>query len=105
MSETSAELGGALGIAILGSIGAAVYRGAMMDGVPAGIPAEKAETARATLGGALSVAENVRGPLGAELMTHAREAFAQGLEATAVIGAAVVLAAAITAVMTLRRAA
>jgi DHA2 family multidrug resistance protein-like MFS transporter len=105
MSETSAELGGALGIAILGSIGAAVYRGAMMDGVPAGIPAEKAETARATLGGALSVAENVRGPLGAELMTRAREAFAQGLEATAVIGAAVVLAAAITAVMTLRRAA
>jgi hypothetical protein len=38
-------------------------------------------------------------------MTRAREAFAQGLEATAVIGAAVVLAAAITAVMTLRRAA
>ncbi|HEU5192356.1 MAG TPA: MFS transporter [Methylomirabilota bacterium] len=103
MSETSAELGGALGIAILGSIGAAVYRGMMAEALPAGIPAEKAETARATLGGALSAAASVGGPLGVELMARAREAFAQGLEMTAVIGAAVVLAAAVTAVMTLRR--
>jgi DHA2 family multidrug resistance protein-like MFS transporter len=103
MSETSAELGGALGFAILGSIGTAVYRGVMMEAVPAGVPAAKAETARATLGGALSVAKGLEGSLGAELMTRAREAFAQSLEATAVIGAAVVLAAAITAVMTLRR--
>ena len=103
LSETSAELGGALGIAILGSIGAAVYRGVMAGAVPAGIPAEKAETARATLGGALGVAEGFPGPLGAELMARAREAFAQGLESTAVIGAAVVIAAAIAAAATLRR--
>src|SRR5262245_36037897 len=103
MSETSAELGGALGIAILGSIGAAVYRGMMAEGVPAGIPAEKAEAVRATLGGALSAADSVGGPLGVELMARAREAFAQGLEVTAMIGAAVVLPAAVAAVMTLRR--
>ena len=39
ISETSSELGGALGIAILGSIGTAIYRGDMalanLDGVPA----------------------------------------------------------------------
>jgi DHA2 family multidrug resistance protein-like MFS transporter len=103
MSETSAELGGALGIAILGSIGAAVYRGMMAEALPAGVPTDKAEAARSTLGGALSAAESVGGPLGVELMARAREAFAQGLEATAVIGAAVVLAAAVAAVMTLRR--
>ena len=102
MSETSAELGGALGIAILGSIGAAVYRG-MMATLPVGVPAEKAEAARATLGGALSAAESVGGPLGVELMARAREAFAEGLEVTAVIGAAVVLAAAVAAALTLRR--
>jgi len=34
ISETSAELGGALGIAILGSIGTAVYRRGMVDGIP-----------------------------------------------------------------------
>jgi MFS transporter, DHA2 family, multidrug resistance protein len=105
LSETSAELGGALGIAILGSIGAAVYRGIMAAALPAGVPAAKAETARATLGGALSAADSVGGPVGVELMARAREAFAQGLEVTAMIGAAVVLTAAVAAAMTLRRAA
>ena len=56
ISETSAELGGALGIAILGSIGTAVYRGAMLRAVPAGVPAELAEAARDTLGGAVAAA-------------------------------------------------
>ena len=41
ISETSSELGGALGIAILGSIGTAVYRSAM---------AGASEAARSTLG-------------------------------------------------------
>jgi MFS transporter, DHA2 family, multidrug resistance protein len=103
MSETSAELGGALGIAILGSVGAAVYRGMMAAALPAGVPADKAEAARATLGGALSAAESIGGPQAVELMARAREAFAQGLEVTAVIGAAVVLAAAMAAALTLRR--
>ena len=47
ISETSSELGGALGIAILGSIGTAVYRSAM---------AGASEAARSTLGGALATA-------------------------------------------------
>src|SRR5205814_10249551 len=54
ISETSSELGGALGIAILRSIGVAVYRGMMATGIPMGVPPEAAEVARATLGGALS---------------------------------------------------
>ena len=39
MSETSGELGGALGIAILGSIGIAVYRTEIAELLPSGIPA------------------------------------------------------------------
>jgi len=42
ISETSSELGGALGIAILGSIGTAVYRSAMADAVAHGVPPEAA---------------------------------------------------------------
>lgn len=38
ISETSSELGGALGIAILGSIAAAVYRGQVEDAVPDAVP-------------------------------------------------------------------
>lgn len=50
LSETGAELGGALGIAVLGSIGTAVYRRMMADAVPASVPHEIAEAARGTLG-------------------------------------------------------
>jgi len=38
ISETSAEFGGALGIALLGSLGTAVYRSQMADAVPEGVP-------------------------------------------------------------------
>ena len=103
ISETSSELGGALGIAILGSIGTAVYRRAMADAVPAGVPPEAAEAARATLGGALAVAAGLPAQLGAGLLGSAREAFTQGLQLTAVICAAVVLATAIPAALLLRR--
>ena len=59
ISETGAELGGALGIAVLGSIGTAVYRGQMADAVPAGVPPEAAEAARDTLGGAVAAAADL----------------------------------------------
>src|SRR2546422_9462314 len=70
ISETSSELGGALGIAILGSIGIAVYRSAMGQSVPVGLTPEAAEAARATLGGAVAVAKG-------ELLVTARAAFAR----------------------------
>jgi DHA2 family multidrug resistance protein-like MFS transporter len=54
ISETSAEFGGALGIAILGSIGTAVYRSEVAEAVPADVPTEAAEAARDTLGGAVA---------------------------------------------------
>jgi DHA2 family multidrug resistance protein-like MFS transporter len=102
ISETGSELGGALGIAILGSIGTAVYRHVMADSVLAGVPPEAAEAARGTLGGAVAVAEWVSSELGAELLAAAREAFVQSLELTAAISAAVVIATAIMAAILLR---
>ena len=102
MSETSAELGGALGIAILGSVGTAVYRGVMAGAVSSAVPADGAETARSTLGGALAVAERLPGPLGAELLGRARDAFVQGVETVAAVSAAVLVVAAIGAVIVLR---
>ena len=38
VSETSSELGGALGIAVLGAVGTAVYRGEIADMLPSGVP-------------------------------------------------------------------
>jgi DHA2 family multidrug resistance protein-like MFS transporter len=102
ISETSSEFGGALGIAILGSIVTVIYRGAMADAVPAGVPAAAAEAARGTIGGAVSVAGQLPAALGAGLMDAARSAFAQAFEVTAVIGAAISVGVAILAVVVLR---
>ena len=81
ISETTQELGGALGIAILGSIGTAVYRGQMIDVATEGVSSQAAEAAGDTLGGATGVAEQ----LPAALLATAAEAFTNGLPAAAVI--------------------
>jgi DHA2 family multidrug resistance protein-like MFS transporter len=103
ISETASEFGGALGIAILGSIGTAVYRGEMADSLPAGIPPATAEAARETLGGALALAGRMPEPLGAALTGTAREAFAQSFEVVAAVCASVLVALAIAAAVLLRR--
>src|SRR5262249_59577875 len=46
LSETGSELGGALGIALLGSLGAAIYRGRVNNAALEGIPAPAVEVAR-----------------------------------------------------------
>jgi MFS transporter, DHA2 family, multidrug resistance protein len=103
LSETSSEFGGALGIAVLGSIGTAVYRSQVTDGVPAGVPPEQAEAAGDTLGGAVAAGEQLPDPLAAELLEAAREAFTQGLQITAVTSAAVLTVLAVVAAIVLRR--
>jgi DHA2 family multidrug resistance protein-like MFS transporter len=102
ISETGVELGGALGISILGSIGTAIYRGAVANGLPAGIPAEAATVARDTLGGAVAVAQQLPGQMGTALLDVARQAFVQGLHIAAGISGIVAVVAAIVAVMVFR---
>lgn len=104
ISETSSELGGALGIAILGSIGTAVYRTRMGAAMPNGVPADVSEAARGTLGGATAIAERLPGQLGDAWLGTARDAFAQAFVATAAVNAVLVLATAIAATLLLRRA-
>ncbi len=79
IAETGSELGGALGIAILGTVGTAVYRGQVADASPAGVPPAAAEVARDTLGGALAVGDGLPDALAAELLQAGRDAFTQGL--------------------------
>jgi DHA2 family multidrug resistance protein-like MFS transporter len=102
ISETGAELGGAFGIAILGSIGAAVYRGVLADTMPAGIPAEAAAVARDTLGGAMGVAAQLPGELGTALVDAAREAFVQGMQLTVALSGVVAAGGAVMATVLLR---
>jgi DHA2 family multidrug resistance protein-like MFS transporter len=102
ISETGSEFGAALGIAVLGSIGTAVYRDRVTDGVPAGVPPEAAEAARDTLGGAVAAAGSLPDRLGAPLLDAARGAFVQGLQVTAVISAVIAMGLAILVTVLLR---
>jgi DHA2 family multidrug resistance protein-like MFS transporter len=102
LSETAAEFGGALGIAIFGSIGVAIYRGAMAAAIPAGVSLEAGDTARDTLGGAIEVAAQLPDRLASSLTTAAGEAFVQGLHIGAAISAIGALALALLVVITLR---
>ncbi|MFI0226172.1 MFS transporter [Streptomyces lydicus] len=95
--ESGTELGGALGMAILGSIGSAVYRGHMDDAVSAGLPSGAADAARETLAGAAAVAGELPGRAGEALLAAARAAFTDGLQTAVLVAAGVMaLAAALT---------
>ena len=87
LSETAAEFGGALGIAIFGSIGLALYRAGVDDAIPSALSAEAAATARDTLGGALEVAGTLPGIAGEAFLGAARDAFTRGLHIAATVGA------------------
>jgi EmrB/QacA subfamily drug resistance transporter len=84
MNDTSREVGGALGIAALGSILNSVYAGSIQ--VPAGMPAAAAEAAKDSIGSAFYVAAKMPGAAGEQLMEAARLAFVDGLFAALVSG-------------------
>ena len=102
ISETGSELGGALGIAILGSIGVAIYRAGLADSLPTGLPSQASAAARDTLGGAAGVAHRLPADLGAALLDASREAFTTGLQVTAGISAVVAVGIAVLATVMLR---
>ena len=102
ISETGAELGGALGIAIMGSIGVAIYRSELADRLPAAVPPEAAEAARDTLGSAAEVAGQLPGELGAAVLAAAREAFVAGMQLSSAIAAGIGVALAVLALIALR---
>jgi DHA2 family multidrug resistance protein-like MFS transporter len=102
VAETGAELGGALGIALLGSLGIAVYRDGLDSG-GAGLPPDAAAAARRSLGDAAAAAGTVPGPAGDELLQQARAAFEEAFATIAGAASLVVVAAlAVAALISLR---
>ena len=93
--ETATEFGGALGIAILGSVGLAAYRSTLAVTAPAGTPQAALGAARSTLGGAVTAAGRLPGRLGADLLESARVAFTHGMNSAALGAAIVTMAAAV----------
>jgi DHA2 family multidrug resistance protein-like MFS transporter len=91
ISETGAELGGALGIAILGSLGTAVYRTSLESNLPPGLSSVDTAGALESLGGALEIASDLPSSTGAALVEAGQQAFVTGLHVTTVVTALVAI--------------
>jgi DHA2 family multidrug resistance protein-like MFS transporter len=103
LSETGSELGGALGVAILGIAGGAYYRGMMTRALPRDLPADAFEHARSTIGGAISVAQQLPGDAGLRIANSARLAFAHAFNLTAWLCVLVLLITAVGLYLSLGR--
>jgi DHA2 family multidrug resistance protein-like MFS transporter len=93
MSETVQELGLAVGVAVLGSVAAAVYR----ERIAAAVPTELLERVREGLPAASEA------QLPAAVQTAAKEAFTAGLGVAAALAGSAVLVLAVLAATVLRR--
>lgn len=102
VGETTQELGGALGIAVLGSVLNVAYHGGMSGSVPDGVPVSAREAVTDNLPAALEVAGRLPTEAGAQLVSVARDSFAQGLAWIAMGAVPVMLALAVTATVLLR---
>jgi len=94
------QLGGALGVGLLGSLLNGRYGAHMsilLSHYP--VPPAVASVVRGSLGGALAVAHGVGGPAGAALAQAGRVAFVNGMDLATVVGAAAVAVSALLALV------
>ncbi len=100
ISETSFELGGALGIAVLGSVLTGVYRGELR--LPAGVPGEVVGPIGESLPTALEAAAALPARLGGAVAEAARLAFVAGVHVTAITAAVTIAVLAAVSLVSLR---
>lgn len=93
-NDTTRELGGALGVAVLGSLLASKYSSGVAPAV-ANLPAELQEVATSSLGALQAIVAQSKGVIPDSLVEVARGAFVDGLNLAALVGAIVVFGAAL----------
>jgi len=91
VNDTTREVGGALGIAVLGSIANSVYRSGIDADTLAALPPEAADAAGESIGAALGVAAQLPAEVGRALATEAQDSFANAFS-TALTSAAAIAA-------------
>ncbi|MGW2160056.1 MFS transporter [Nonomuraea sp. NPDC001699] len=101
--QFSTEFGAALGAAVLGSIGLAVYRSSLLGSDLTGMPEVPSAAVRETLGGALATAEKLSGESGEILRAAARAAYVDGMHIAAVSSMAISVLAGVLVIIGLRR--
>lgn len=97
MNDTNRELGGAIGVAVLGSIVATRYAAALAPAIRSAPPAAAAAASK-SLGAALAVADQAGVP---QLAAAARQAFVEAMGLALTVGAAVAFVAAVAVYLVL----
>jgi hypothetical protein len=100
VNDTTREVGGTLGVAVLGSIMASVYGGRILDalsGTP--LPAGLRAAAGDSLAAALQIAGGVGGAAGRGIALAAQDAFVQAFQTGSVVTGAVALVGAVIALL------
>ncbi|UGQ14202.1 MFS transporter [Yinghuangia sp. ASG 101] len=100
ISETATELGGALGMAVLGSILNAVYRGSVS--VPADVPRGSRGAVEDSVGAALHAAASMPADVAGRVVDAARDAFVHGMHIALLTSGALTLLAGVTGTVLLR---
>ncbi len=96
MNDTTRQMGGALGVAILGSIAATSYRPGIADKLSSlHLSSADISAAKDSVGGAMDLAKSLPASVGSVVATAAKLQFVSGMHTALVIGAGVVLIAAI----------
>jgi EmrB/QacA subfamily drug resistance transporter len=89
VNDTTREVGGALGVAVLGSLLASVFTSSMRDAV-GGLPAPVRDIAGTSVGGAVAAGGRLGGEAGALLAAAGRQAFVDGMQVALLAGALIV---------------
>jgi len=103
ISETSTALGASFGIALLGSIGVAVYRYKFYYLKIAGVPQTAIKTAKDTFAAAVQTAGKLPSDAGKALLNVARNSFLDSFRITAWVAAAILFVIAFVVARMLRR--
>ena len=86
INDTTRELGGTLGVAVIGSVFASLYSSGLGD-LPAGVPSSAGDS----IGAALGIANTMGGPAGDSLRELASAGFYDGLQAGCLVAGGVCL--------------
>jgi MFS transporter, DHA2 family, multidrug resistance protein len=92
VNDTTRQVGGALGVAIIGSVYSSVYASSLASHLSSlHLPGAVSAEATGSIGGALAVASHAGGATGQAIADSARQAFVTGMHHGVIVGAVIAL--------------
>jgi hypothetical protein len=97
VNDTTRELGGALGVAIIGSIMSSLYGARLGDRLEGSAPEPALDTAKESMGAAIAVGNQIGGVDGTRIIDAARDAFVHAMTRASLVTAVFALLGAFVA--------